>query len=182
MHRSAWKFMYGILSDRWSFKGDTIIFLVLLWNIDFFCTQFHWKRTCDANMRDNNFFANKNIGVRHENLADNNCFAPTHSRAARKPGAKLWPAVNDWRTHFALFILQIIHISFNIHNSSENTNNFVTSNKLYSTTECNTQIIHNFLPSHLYVSVLLTIQYFNYVLSGSIICVAQLPPGTNSLA
>ena len=48
-----------------------------------------------------------------------------HWRAARKAGGKLWPAVNDWRTHFALFILQIIHISFNIHNSSENTNNWM---------------------------------------------------------
>ena len=130
-------------------------------------TQFYWKRTCDTNMRDNNNF-----------------FAPKHLRAARKPGSKLWPAVNDWRTHFALFILQII-ISFNIHNFSENTNNFVTSNKLYSTTECNIQIIlwqHYFRPSHLCVSVLLTMQYFNYVLFGSIICVAQSPPGTNSLA
>ena len=34
-----------------------------------------------------------------------------------------------------------------------------------------------------HVSVLLIIQYFNgmYTLSGSIICVAQSPPGTNSL-
>ena len=32
------------------------------------------------------------------------------------------------------------------------------------------------------VSVLLIVQYLNYVLSGSIICVAQAPPGTNGLA
>ena len=135
------------------------------------CTQFHWKRTCDTNMRNNNFFAIKtlacgtktwpikmylhqNIHVRHENLAANS--------------GRPWTE----RTHFALFILQRIDISFNIHNSSENTNNFVTSNKVYSTTECNIQIIllrqHYFLPSHMCVSVLLTIQYSNIMY-----CLAQ---------
>ena len=166
MHRSAWKFLYGILSDRWSFSGDTIFFSFFLEILIFFVHN-----------------------VIERGRATRTCLITTslqqkHWHAARKPGGKLWPAVNDWRTHFALFILQIIHISFNIHNSSENTNNFVTSNKLYSTTECNIQIIllwqHYFLPSHLYVSVIGNTVFQLGI--GSIICVAQSPPGTDSLA
>ena len=89
MHRSAWKFLYGILPDRWSFSGDTIFVLV--------------------NMRDNNFFATKNIGVRHENLADNN-----FTRAARIPRQNSGrPWMIDARTlhysHCKLFIYHSIY-------------------------------------------------------------------------
>ena len=70
----------------------------------FICTQFQWKRTCDTNMRDNNFFATKtlacgtktwpitislhqNIHVRHANLAENSGrpFQPMHACAQQLP-------------------------------------------------------------------------------------------------
>ena len=122
-------------------------------------------------MRDNNFFATKNIGVRHENLTDNSFFAPKHSRAARKPGGKLWPAVNDWRTHFALFV----HKFFREHQQFCYIEQIVFNNGMQHT---------DYIPSvTLFPSITsVTTQYFNYVLSGSIICVAQSPLGTNSLA
>ena len=64
------------ISVRHSF-GPVIIlrgydfFLVLLWNTDFFCTEFHWKRARDTNMPDKNFFATNTLACGTKNLAAN---------------------------------------------------------------------------------------------------------------
>ena len=79
--------LYGILSDRWSFWGDTISFLVL-WNIDFFNHNFIERggatRTCaiTTSLQQKHWRAarkpdrltislHQNIHVRHENLSAN---------------------------------------------------------------------------------------------------------------
>ena len=83
----------------------------------FFFTQFHWKRTCDTNMRDNNFFATKTLACGTKTWPINNFFAPNHSRAVRKPFNKLWPAVNDWRTrtlHYSYCKVLIYHSMYTI--------------------------------------------------------------------
>ena len=76
----------------------------------FFCRQFHWKRTCGTNMRDNFFATNtlacgtktwpitislhQNIHVRRENLAENSGRPWTWPPANRTWPLSNWPRVS----------------------------------------------------------------------------------------